>query len=1504
MVTALRLPPHTRLLILLAALVGGTLFYAFVATPVAPIDQAWIGAGTVLAFLLLNRIKGRRMSVLLAVLSVAVTARYLTWRLLDTIQYESFWQSFFMIGLVLAEIYAGIALLLGYFQTLWPLPRRPVPLPKDPADWPKVDIYIPTYNESLDVVKPTVLAALALDWPPEKLSVYILDDGRRAEFRAFAQACGAGYIIRPDNKGAKAGNINHATRLTDGEFIAIFDCDHVPTRAFLQFGMGWLVRDPKLAMVQTPHHFYSPDPFERNLSAGLDVPNEGLMFYGAVQPGNDLWNATFFCGSCAIIRRTALVGAGGVPTETVTEDCHLSLRMQRQGWSTAYLRMPLAAGLATERLIMHIGQRMRWARGMLQIARTENPLFVSGLSLPQRLCYFSAMFYYGFAIPRVVFLTSPLAFLLLGHSVIAASPLAIIAYAMPHVIHAVATASRISGSVRHSFWSEIYEVVLALWLVPITIATLWNPRKGKFNVTDKGGVLEEGYYDWQAVWPSVVLAMLLLLGVASGVRGLLVNPASSLEFQAYALNGAWALLCLVPVLAGIAVGRERRQRRSRARLNTAIPATILLPDGERLPGVTRDLSLGGLAITLDEAPGLNPMTPVRVELDAGSEWVSIPAMLLDNDGHEGHLRFEPADLADEAQIVRAVMGRADAWVDWDEHRRDKPLRSLSEVVRSVGAVFTGVSLRALRGRPTGQRRRTVVQPGRLPSRTEVIRPRATTLGILAALLLAGTAEAQPQRQQQSPSQLRLQLPPTQVPVPEPDVPLPQLPAAPAAAPAAEAPPPPPAGSTREVTIALRQAGLRGPMQLRGTSDLQGVVFGTRADEVVTNARLVVSGGTSPALIPELSQVVVTLNDQFVGVVQPQRNRPAFGPTEFPLNPLAFSDVNRLNFRFTGRYAQECNDSLSGLLWATVSDLSTIHLTLARLPIPPDLARLPEPFFDPRQLRLPLTLPFVVQESSPPELLRAAAIAASWFAVRAGYRGASFPVAAGAPPTGHGVVIATSQTGVPGLDLPRFSGPTIALIPNPNAPEGQLLVIGGRTPAEAGRAATALAVGQAALTGTIVEVEAAEPAARVPYDAPRWLRADRPVRFGELVDPSDLQAYGYAPGTIAVPLRTAPDLYTGRGGQLPVSLSYRSPPASLLDLAAARLDVGVSESYVRSVTLRDQDFAWPFDIAARWAGILPRASQASVGIPPYLLSGDNELQLRFDMRPLSRGDCTAVPGDIRAAIDPESTIDISGAHRFTQLPNLGFFVASGFPFTRMADLSETAAVLPDRPTSAEIAAFLSVTGRMAAQVGLPATGLTVIRPGQVQSTRDKDLLVFGAFSRQPAIAALMGDGPIRMEANRLTVSMPDALGQFRQLFLPAARRGQRSRASTLLAASPEQVGAMIGLEHPAAPGRSVVIVSGATPGGVEAMAAAMRNPALVGRIQGDLALLHDNLVESFQAGDTYTVGSLPFWLWPQYFLAGRWELLLLTALGAALVLAPPIHWALRRRTARRLRGSAS
>jgi cellulose synthase (UDP-forming) len=1519
------------------ATIGGLIGFVFMVSPLDGEHQAWLAIAGFLVFLIVSRFEGRGAIFFLVALSSLISMRYLYWRLTETLEYTGYIGTFLGTGLLLAEVYAVIALLLSYFQQLWPLNRKPVPLPAAIEEWPVIDVFIPSYNEELEVVKPAVFGAMSMDWPRDKMNIYVLDDGRRPDFRAFCEEVGCGYMIRPDNKGAKAGNINHALSKTNGEYVAIFDCDHVATRAFLQLTVGWMLRDKRIGMLQTPHHFYSPDPFERNLASGTRIPNEGLLFYGLVQQGNDLWNATFFCGSCAVLRRTALEEVGGVPTQTVTEDCHCSLKMQRLGWRTAYLRLPMAAGLATDRLLSHIGQRMRWARGMIQILRVENPMRGPGLKLYQRLCYLNAQWHFLFPLPRFVFLTSPLAFLLFGQNIIAASPLAIVAYAGPHVVHSIVTNSKLQGKVRHSFWSEIYETVLALYLLPVVITTLLDPAKGKFNVTDKGGTLRDGYFDVKAVGPNLVLGGALVLGLMSGFYGMVANPPSSMEFQANALNSIWVLLSLVTVLAGLAVGRERRQIRERARVAAKVPTVVILADGRRFDGESVDLSLGGAALVMPGEAAMPEDTMVTVEFDIGTDTVPIPGEILRWQNGRMQVRFAPRELMDEGNIVRVVLGRADAWLHWDDVRADRPLRAMLEVVLSIGGLFRGDSQlsfkarRARRQERAAQARATRLAPPPLTPEGPGDAPPPPAPGIstaagqvrtgrrAAALLLVmlgvpGAAAAQ-RPQAPTPPLAGMTLAQAQPLAPPGQPPVTQPPAAPAPQPGVvDAVPPPasspyafgaptgPAGTSRTETRSLRQLGLAGPMQLRGTSDLQGLLFGIRADEVVTGAKLVIQGATSPALIPELSQIAISLNEQFVGTLAPDKARPAFGPLEFPMNPVFFADANRLNFRFTGRYAVECNDPLSGLLWSTVSDLSSVQLTLERLPIANDLARLPEPFFDPRVLREPLNLPVVMPANASNDVVRAAAIASSWFAVQADYRGANFPVSASVPPRGNAVIIASGPDAVPGLTLPRMEGPTLAVVTNPNDPDGLLLIVGGRNGADATIAAQALAVGRQALSGELALVQAPDMPARVPYDAPRWLRSDRAVKFGELVDPSELQSYGFAPGTIALPFRTAPDLYTWRDRALPVDVFYRAPPGPITDVAVSRLDAGLNDTYLKSFPLRDAEASWPWNWLARQvstANSLDR-QEGRVGLPPYLFFGLNELQMRFDMRPLNRGDCVSIPGDVRASIDPDSTIDLSSAYRFADMPNLAWFAGAGFPYTRLADFAGTAAVLPERANASELSSFFNLLGRLAANVGHAATKIVIARPNGLEEVKARDLIVIGAIPRQPAVAMLLKDGPLQTEGNRVTMALPDALGGFRNLFIGGDAKREREQLQAILAAPGLASGMLIGFESPLSPGHSVVALTGSSPQGVEAMVASLRDQELSPRIQGDLAILSNGRMTGFKIGHSYTTGSIPPWLWPQYYLGQRPETLLLMVLIASLLVAVPTYWLIRRRAAERLR----
>ncbi|MGE0226135.1 MAG: UDP-forming cellulose synthase catalytic subunit [Acetobacteraceae bacterium] len=1452
-----------------------------------PLAQMALAGATIVLFAVCNRRPGRPMTLFLTALSALVSLRYILWRFTETLEFNTVLQSLLGTGLALAEVYATLVLALGYIQTVWPLERKPIPLPDDPADWPTVDIYVPTYNEDLSIVRATVLAAMAIDWPREKLRVYILDDGRRAAFRDFAESCGAGYIIRPDNTHAKAGNLNHAMTLTDGEFITVFDCDHIPTRGFLQLTVGWLVRHPLIAFIQTPHHFYSPDPFQRNLAAGTRVPPEGNMFYGLVQDGNDFWNAAFFCGSCAIIRRTALESIGGFATQTVTEDAHTALRLHRKGWHSGYLRLPLAAGLATERLILHVGQRVRWARGMLQILRLDNPLLGPGLSLGQRLCYLNAMMHFFFALPRLVFLTAPLAFLLLGQNIISASPWAIVAYALPHIFHSIATNARIQGNWRHSFWSEIYETVLALFLVRITLVTLISPRRGRFNVTEKGGLLSSGYFDIAAVYPNLILCGVLMVGLLRGLYGMVVQETTQLEFQAFLLNSIWVTFSVLTVMAALAVGRETRQIRNRARVPARLPAVLYLPDGRALQAVSQDISLGGVALAVDRPDDLPDDGEMVLEFSFASERLILPIQVEHWRNRVLHASWRVAEIADEIKVVRLVFGRADAWVDWDRYPKDRPMVSLWQVLVSILGLFRPAGRPLVASDLPAATAPVAIRSGTLTPQSLVLRPRTATRTARAAsvLIISALAGLAHPAWAQSPPAMNLR------PLSPPAAPFSglQLPATSSGAGAEE-------GDTRTVTFTMRELGAAGPMTMRGTSTIQGLLFGIRADEVVVDARLTLSGAMSPSLLADSSNVTITLNEQYVGTIPVNPNRAEFGPLEMAVNPVFFQDRNRLNFRFTGRYTQECNDPLSGMLWATVSDASTLTLTIVRVPPRRDLARLPLPLFD-RNVQQKLTLPFVLPANPGNETLQAAAIVASWFGKLTDFRGVSFPVSAEPPAEGNAVVIASAGDTALRAGLPSPGGPSVSLVPNPNDPLGTLLVVTGRSAAELITAANALSLGSRLLSGERATVDPPALPIRKPYDAPAWISTERPVRFGEMVDASALQGTGYVPGTFHVPFRTAPDLYTWRQRPFQADIRFRAPPGPIIDVAASRLDVSINSIYLRSYSLAPTDST--IDWALRNLGFSRPVRFGTTPVPLYTVFGQNDLQMYFDARPLHRGDCVAIPQDIHLSVDVDSTLDLTSAHHFTVLPNLAFFVNSGFPFTRMADLAETAVVLPRQPTATEVSAFLDLAGYLGSLTFQPVNRLTVMRPGELPDGFDKDILVIGTLAQVGPAADLLERSPYRVENSRLQVQLPNALQGIWYLF--GDRTGEERQRAAVALTGPlgERTAALIGTASPLAAKRSVVALLGGSPQGLKDMIEAMRDIKLTPEIQGDLALLAGGSITSYRGGDSYTVGRLPVWLWPEWMLQDQPVGIFTVILVGAAVLSICLHRVLRWRALRRV-----
>lgn len=653
--------------------------FLFTAQASLPLAGQWIFIVVCYLFaMLFKRLPERFANLCLMALTMLLLARYVFWRFTSSLDLESGAEIFLGYTLVAAEAYTWVILIFGFIQTAWPLKRKPMPLELNLSDWPTVDVFIPSYNEPLSVVRPTVYAAKGLDWPLEKITVYILDDGHRPAFEEFAKQAGVEYISRPDNSHAKAGNINYALKHTHGQYVAIFDCDHIPTRSFLQTSMGWFSRDPKCVLVQTPHHFFSADPFERNFNSFRQMPNEGSLFYGLIQDGNDYWNASFFCGSCAVIERKALLEVGGIAVETVTEDAHTALKLHSLGYNSVYLNNIQAAGLATETLAGHIGQRIRWARGMAQIFRTDNPMFKKGLSVFQRICYSNAMLHFFYGIPRMIFLIMPMAYLFFEQHLINAAAVTILSYALPQLIISSYTNSVIQGKYRRSFWSEVYETVLSWYIILPTTLAFINPKLGKFNVTSKGGLIEKSYFDSNIAKPYLILLLINLLGFSVGLLRLFVFNTH--ETGTVIMNLLWCGFNLAILGAAVGVATESVQQHVHHRVRMVMPAFLKLPGGYTVSCYTEEYSAAGLTLAVADTAGISEFSQVQVGLHRGDREFLFPAKIhFTENGHVEAL-FTNLTPEQETQLIQCTFGRADAWLNWQEDQtRDRALGGLKDV---------------------------------------------------------------------------------------------------------------------------------------------------------------------------------------------------------------------------------------------------------------------------------------------------------------------------------------------------------------------------------------------------------------------------------------------------------------------------------------------------------------------------------------------------------------------------------------------------------------------------------------------------------------------------------------------------------------------------------------------------------------------------------------------------------------------------------------------------------
>ena len=543
-------------------------------------------------------------------LGITMILRYVYWRTTSTLPPMHDWVNFtpgFM--LYLAEMYCVLMFFISMFIIADPIERKPPPqLPDDRV--PSVDVYIPSYNEGADLLAATIAAATQMDYPKDKLNIYLLDDGgtdqkcnqadpekaaeaiaRRAELQSLCMELGINYITRAKNEHAKAGNMNNALAQTNGQIIVVFDADHAPARQFLRETVGYFALDKKLFLVQTPHFFINPDPVEKNLQTFDRMPSENEMFYGTIQKGLDKWNGAFFCGSAALISRRALESVGGFSGISITEDCETALDLHKRGWNSIYVDKPMIAGLQPESLVNFIGQRSRWCRGMVQILVLKNPLLARNISLKQRICYVSSMFYWLFPIPRMIFLLSPFLYIFFSMQIFQANAQEFFAYVSIYMLTHMTIQNYLHGATRWPWVSEAYEYVQTIYLVKGIWGVLLNPRKPTFNVTAKGLTLDNDHLS-ELAWPYFAFfgAILFSLVVACW-RFLSENEFNELLL----IVGGWSFYNLL--IAGVALGivAERRERRKSPRLQIKRMGELEV-EGVVVPVEIVDASLGGMRI--------------------------------------------------------------------------------------------------------------------------------------------------------------------------------------------------------------------------------------------------------------------------------------------------------------------------------------------------------------------------------------------------------------------------------------------------------------------------------------------------------------------------------------------------------------------------------------------------------------------------------------------------------------------------------------------------------------------------------------------------------------------------------------------------------------------------------------------------------------------------------------------------------------------------------------------
>ncbi|MEG4996670.1 glycosyltransferase family 2 protein [Microcoleus sp. B4-D4] len=554
----------------------------------------------------------KRSRAVVVAIVLALTIRYVLWRSLATLNLSDPLNGIFSLGLFFLEMLMVFTTSIQLYLMLRVKDRcreadRMAVAVAEGKFAPTVDILIPTYNEPIFILRRTVIGCQALDYPNKK--VYLLDDTKRPEIKLLAKKMGCEYISRPDNLHAKAGNINHATALTDGELIVVFDADFIPTKNFLTRTVGFF-QNPEIALVQTPQSFYNHDPIARNLGLENVLAPEEEVFYRQIEIIKDSADSVICCGTSFVVRRSALQAVGGFVTDSVCEDYFTGIRLSATGYRLVYLDEKLSAGLAAENIEAHLTQRVRWARGTLQaFFINSNPLTIRGLRFVQRLSHLEGLLHWFTSLTRVLFLLMPLAYSFLGIIPLRTNARELLYFFLPYYLVQVTVFSWLNRRSRSALLSDVYSFVQCIPLAVTVVSAMLKPFDKGFKVTPKGIASDRFNFNWNLGWPLIVLFAATAFSLWHNLNINLVKNWSSVQtvsetadlLKGVSLGWIWSVynLLMLGIALLILVDIPKPDIYEWFNLRRVVQLNV---GGETLWGITTVISESGAEVALTKRP--------------------------------------------------------------------------------------------------------------------------------------------------------------------------------------------------------------------------------------------------------------------------------------------------------------------------------------------------------------------------------------------------------------------------------------------------------------------------------------------------------------------------------------------------------------------------------------------------------------------------------------------------------------------------------------------------------------------------------------------------------------------------------------------------------------------------------------------------------------------------------------------------------------------------------------